>query len=236
MLTDAEKLLIGCILGDGSLHRRFKYKNVCSITLCHTKPQYDYLVWKADQLKSVLNSKAKIGKSINNFGLEYYRWCAGISSYSHIYDLVYPSGKKTFKLEWLSELGPRELALFWCDDGGIVKQLRSKVDTRTGKAYPNPLQETYGSLAIYEPLEECEAVATWIESITDEKPKSVLHKKTGLYYLKFNKKQLSALVDSITEYVPDCMVSKLDLFKIPIEKRAQVQKQRAIRRQECAAT
>jgi hypothetical protein len=236
MLTPEEKLLVGCVLGDGSLNRRHKYQNVCSLKMVHTTPQLPYLEWKVDQIRPILKSKAKILRSVNNFGIEYFSWESGFSSFVHLYELLYKNKKKTFSFEFLKELGPKELSLFWCDDGGIVKSLRHKVDPRTGKAYPNLLQETYGNLAVYEPKEETEAVASWIQDLTKEKPKNVFHKKTGLYYLRFNKKQLTALVNCIKEYTPKCMYNKLDLTLIPLSERAQVQKQRAIRRHECAAT
>lgn len=236
MLTSEEKLLVGCVLGDGSLNRRHKYKNVCSLTMAHTTPQLSYLEWKVKQVRPILKSKAKIIRSVNNFGIEYFSWESGFSSFVHLYELLYKNKKKKFSFDFLKELGPRELSLFWCDDGGIVKCLRKKVDPRTGKAYPNLLQETQGNLAVYEPKEETDAVASWIQDLTKEKPKTSLHKKTGLYYLRFNKKQLTALVNCIKEYTPECMSNKLDLTLIPLSERAQVQKQRAIRRQERAAT
>lgn len=236
MLTDNEKLLIGCVLGDGTLHRRHKYKSVCSITLSHTVAQLQYLEWKVEQVKPVLNSKAVINRSFNNFGIEYYRWESGFSSFVHLYDRIYINGKKTFSYDLLRDLGPRELALFWCDDGGVVKLLKNKVDPRTKKPYPNPLQETYGCLAVYEPIEETKIVCSWIGDLTGEKPKIILHKKTGLYYLRFNKQQLTALVCCIMDFVPQCMYNKIDLAQIPLSERAQVLQQRAIRRQERAAT
>lgn len=236
MLTTEEKLLLGCVLGDGSLNRRHQYQNVCSLKLVHTTPQLPYLEWKVEKIQPMLKSKAKILRSVNNFGIEYFSWESGFSSFVYLYNLLYVNKKKTFSFEVLKELGPKELALFWCDDGGVVKALRNKVDPRTGKAYPNLLQETYGNLAVYEPKEETEAVASWIQDLTKERPKCVLHKKTNLYYLRFNKKQLTALVSCIEEYTPHCMASKLDLTLIPLSERAQVRKQRAIRRHECAAT
>lgn len=236
MLTAEEKLLVGCVLGDGSLNRRHQYQNVCSLKLTHTAPQLSYLEWKVEQIRPILKSKAKILRSVNNFGIEYFSWESGFSSFVHLYNLLYLDKKKTFSFKLLKELGPKELALFWCDDGCIVKSLRNKVDPRTGKAYPNLLQETYGNLAVYEPKKETESVASWVEDLTKERPSCVLHKKTGLYYLRFNKKQLTALVSCIEDYIPKCMASKSDLTQIPLSERAQVRKQRAIRRHECAAT
>jgi hypothetical protein len=236
MLTDDEKFLIGCALGDGHMNRRKAFANVCSIQMTHTRPQLEYLEWKVEKARPILKSKGKINSCINNCGIEYFRWEAGFSSFVHLYELLYKDNKKTFSFELLKDLGPQELALLWCDDGSIVKLFRDKTDPRTGKKYPNLLQETQGSLALYEPKEEANVVASWIRDLTGEKPSCAKHKKTGLYYLRFNKRQLVALVSCIQEYTPNCMSNKLDLALIPISERAQVLKQRAIRRQERAAT
>lgn len=217
------------------MHRRKNFANVCSLQMVHTTPQLEYLKWKVEKARPILKSKANITSCINNYGIEYFRWEAGFSSFVHLYELLYKDNKKTFSFELLKDLGPQELALLWCDDGSIVKLLRDKTNPRTGKQYPNLLQETQGSLALYEPKEEADAVASWIRDLISEKPFCAKHKKTGLYYLRFNKKQLVALVSCIEDYTPDCMSSKLDLTLIPISERAQVLKQRAIRRQERAA-
>jgi hypothetical protein len=236
MLTEEEKFLIGCVLGDGTLNRRHKYKNVCSIKITHCKAQLLYLKWKVQRLQPILKSKAKILKGYNNFGFEYFSWESGFSSYVHIYNMIYMNQKKTFSFDLLKHLGPKELAIFWCDDGGIVKSLRKKSNPKTNKPYPNLLQETQGNLAVYESKQETDSVASWIQDLTGEKPSVRLHKKTGLYYLRFNKKQLTALVFCIEKHTPSCMLNKIDLSLIPLNKRNEIKQKRAEKRQECAAT
>lgn len=236
MLTSEERFLIGIILGDGNLHRRFKWKNVTSIKLAHAPKEYEWLVYKVNKAAKIIGSNATITKAMNKGDLKAYQWCAGFSKFVHIYNLMYKNGKKVFPVQVLEQLGAEELALFWCDDGCIVKNLRNKVDPRTKKAYPNLLQETVGNLAVYEDLETTSAISNWIEKISGAKASVKLHKKTGLYYLLFNKKALVNLCSTLFEYIPKCMYHKIDLTAIPISERARIHNERAIRRQERVAT
>lgn len=236
MLTTDEKFLIGVVLGDGNLYRRSKWENVTSIKLAHSPKEYSWLEWKVERVSKILNSSANINKAMNKGNLKAYQWCAGFSKFVHLYDLMYKEGKKIFSQTVLLELGLQELAIFWCDDGCIVKNLRIKTDPRTGKQYPNPLQETVGNLAVYENLETTSNIAEWIFKLTGAKPVTKFHKKTGLYYLFFNKKSVEKLCRAIESYVPSCMSHKIDLSSIPVSERARILNERAIRRQECAAT
>ena len=236
MLTAEECFLIGIVLGDGNLHRRLKWKNVTSIKLAHAPKEYEWLAYKVNKASKILGSNATITKAMNKGDLKAYQWCAGFSKFVHLYNLMYKNGKKVFPAEILDQLGAEELAIFWCDDGCIVKNLRKKVDPRTQKAYPNLLQETVGNLAVYEDLETTSVIADWIEKISGAKASVKFHKKTGLYYLLFNKKALVKLCSVISEHVPNCMQHKIDFTAIPISERALIFNERAIRRQERAAT
>jgi hypothetical protein len=236
MLTTEERFLIGIILGDGNLHRRPKWDNVTSIKLAHAPKEYEWLAYKVEKASKILGSNATITKAMNKGDLKAYQWCAGFSKFVHLYKLMYKDGRKIFSAQVLEQLGAEELAIFWCDDGCIVKNLRKKVDPRTQKTYPNLLQETVGNLAVYEDLSTTSVVANWIEKISGAQAAVKLHKKTGLYYLFFNKKSLVKLCSTISEYVPNCMKHKIDLTIIPISERARILNERAIRRQERAAT
>lgn len=234
MLTTDEKFLIGLVLGDGNLHRRPKWENVTSIKLAHSPKEYKWLEWKVDRASKILNSSANINKATSKGILKAYQWCAGFSKFVHLYDLMYKEGKKIFCQDVLLELGLQELAIFWCDDGCIVKNLRVKKDPRTNKQYPNPLQETVGNLAVYENFDTTSNISNWILNLTGAKAAVKLHKKTGLYYLFFNKRSVEKLCTAIKNYVPYCMSHKIDLTPIPVSERARILKERAIRRQERA--
>lgn len=236
MLTKEEKFLIGTILGDGNLHRRKKWDNVISIKLAHSPKEYNWLQWKVEKVSKILQSSANINKAMNKGILKAYQWCAGFSKFVHLYELMYRDGVKIFDPNVLSELGLKELAIFWCDDGCIVKNLRLKKNPKTGKQYPNPLQETVGNLAVYEDFKTTTNIANWILDLTGAQAAVKLHKKTNLYYLFFNKKEIEKLCLAIKCYVPDCMSHKIDLTLIPVSERARILKERAIRRQERAAT
>jgi hypothetical protein len=95
---------------------------------------------------------------------------------------------------------------------------------------------TRNQLAVYENKTQIAKVGDWIISLTGATPEVSFHKKTGLYFLRFNKRSLKLLCSSIEDFVPECMKHKIDLTFISVSERAQVQKQRAIRRHECAAT
>jgi hypothetical protein len=236
MFTTDEKFLIGLVLGDGNLHRRYKWENVTSIKLAHCPKEYSWLEWKVEQASKILNSSANISKAMNKGVLKAYQWCAGFSKFVHLYDLMYRNGKKIFHQDVLLNLGLRELAIFWCDDGCIVKNLRVKTDPRTNKPYPNPLQETVGNLAVYEDFETTFTISNWILNLTGAQASIKFHKKTKLYYLLFNKKSVEKLCNAIKQYVPSCMSHKIDLTLIPVSERARILQERAIRRQERAAT
>lgn len=229
VLTKDEHFLLSCLLGDGWMSRQSGNNFV--IGICHTTSQLPWLEWKAERISLITRSRANIRpRTWYTDGKEYhgYEYIAGCSEFRHLYRLLYKEGVKTFTSQILSLLDPEAAAIFWCDDGSVHKRVRERKDR------PNPTVELQGCLSLYEPLNQAKNVSKWMLDLFGIRTWQVYHKPSDSYQIRMGGPALRVLKKHIDQYVPDCMGWKLDLSLPTKDERAQVLKQRAIRRQERA--
>jgi hypothetical protein len=202
---EQQKFLIGCAIGDGCIS---KSKRSESTTL-HIQRQYahvEYAQWQLEQLNSILGTHAQL-KYFKDKGI-YPAVRFGVTSkkfLTPIYNLLYPQGKKTLSVEVLQNLGLKELALFWMDDGSL--EVRKRI-----KPSGSVKIERVGWLAVCEDEPTTDIVGSWIHDLTGSTYTKVCH-KTGKFYLKWNTKQLKMLLSSIDEYVLPSLKYKTDLSR-----------------------
>ena len=110
---DAEQVLLGSLLGDGSL-RKPKYSS--SYSEAHSLKQKDYLLWKRD----ILNLPHRLSLVCFNQLKEYFEIVYQTNALPQLipyYNLFYPNGKKIVTQEILDKLEPLAIATWYMDDG-----------------------------------------------------------------------------------------------------------------------
>lgn len=120
--VNCKEIILGSLLGDGCLKINEKYKNA-RFSFRHSPKYEDYFFWKIDQLKEISGEKCwwkeKDGK------LRYQS--KALPELTEIYNFVSKRGKFKVRRRWLNLLSPLSLAVWWMDDGSLVKNSRQGV-------------------------------------------------------------------------------------------------------------
>ena len=122
-----KSILLGSLLGDGSLQIYKRYKNA-KFSIRHSNTQKDYLFWKVCQLKNEIPGKIT---QCNPDGFSTkVKWIfqSNVSEdLTKIYEITHPKKKKRIKRKWLNHLGLLGLAIWWFDDGSLICHRRRGV-------------------------------------------------------------------------------------------------------------
>ena len=126
----AEQILLGSLLGDGTL---FKHKYSPSFREIHCLNQKEYLEWKSKILNLPSNlTIINIPKngSITNYKEIFYQ-TRSLPQLAPYYNLFYPYGKKVVTREILNNLHPLGLAVWYMDDGSYNKRGVTTIHTNS---------------------------------------------------------------------------------------------------------
>lgn len=147
-------ILLGSLLGDGSLKIHKGYKNA-RFSFRHTIKQQDYFLWKRDQIKKDLSGPrdmweqkpsspwslpvcldhgvrtqniAELSAGWQDHKLRYQS--RALPSLSYLYYLTHKGGYNgNIRLwrKWLNMMDAQALAIWWCDDGSLVSNTKQGV-------------------------------------------------------------------------------------------------------------
>jgi hypothetical protein len=120
--VECKEIILGSLLGDGSLKISKKYKNA-RFSFRHSIKYNDYFFWKAERLKEISGKKYYW---IQKDGKLRYQSLA-LPELTEIYNFASKKGKLKVRRRWLNLLTPRALAVWWMDDGALVKNSRQGV-------------------------------------------------------------------------------------------------------------
>lgn len=123
-----KEVILGSLLGDGSLKIHQKYKNA-RFSFRHSIKQKEYFFWKKEQLKDISSDRCwwlqeNDGKGSN--GKLRYQSLA-LPALSEVYQAVCDRGKFKIQRNWLNQLTPLSLAVWWMDDGSVIANGRKGV-------------------------------------------------------------------------------------------------------------
>jgi len=123
-------IILGSLLGDGSLKIHYSYKNA-RFSFRHSIKQKNYFYWKANQLKEISSDK-NIWRQTKNgrdgWGTIKFRYqSAALPALTEFYRLTHPHGRFQIRRKWLNLLTPLSLAIWWQDDGSIIANGRKGV-------------------------------------------------------------------------------------------------------------
>ena len=122
-------IMIGLTLGDGYLNPNGR------LEVAHCEKQKDYCIFKAKLLHSVCGgkdikvkeiqqeyTKKQNGKLVEHSIKTIYRFRKQCKHFKYFRNLLYKEGKKTITKEVLEMLTPLSIALWFLDDGSLVRK------------------------------------------------------------------------------------------------------------------
>lgn len=115
---------------------------------------------------------------------KYYQSCQAMVTSKKLLSLkkeLYPFGKKQISKCYLETLGLEALAVFWMDDGCVVRS------------------SNVGLLATYCDFEQATTIADWIHDLTAVNPKLYLDR--GLYRLRITRSEMPMFVYAIKPFM-----------------------------------
>jgi len=129
LLGTTREIILGSLLGDGSLNIHKGYKNA-RFTFRHSIVQKEYFMWKANQLTDI-SSKKSIFVQKNDGGYSKNKkvryQSRALPQLTEIYNLVRKRSKFHIRRKWLNQMTALSLAIWWFDDGSIISNGRKGV-------------------------------------------------------------------------------------------------------------
>jgi hypothetical protein len=136
----AKAIILGSLLGDGSLKIHRGYKNA-RFSFRHSSTQRGYFVWKVDQLMEIASKNYVFEQPADGFSkhpkLRFQSMA--LASLTQLYKLTHKGSKFTIRRKWLNQMTALSLAIWWCDDGSIISNGRKGVLCTEG--FDKPSQE-----------------------------------------------------------------------------------------------
>ena len=122
------EIILGSLLGDGSLKIGRKYKNA-RICFRHSISQKDYFFWKVSELKEISGKKCSRVQPADGWSKKKkLHYCSRAHPLlTELYYLTHRQGKTYIHQEWLRGLTSLSLLVWWLDDGSLVKNSRQGI-------------------------------------------------------------------------------------------------------------
>lgn len=153
LLDHSKDIILGSLLGDGSIAINKGYKNA-RFSFKHSIKQKEYFLWKVEMLKNISsehNTWIQEKNGHDGWGSEKLRFQSlALEELTEIYNLTTEKGKKIVKRKWLNLLTPLSLLVWWLDDGSLVSNSRKGVFCTDGfslkevKILQNYLKKVWG--------------------------------------------------------------------------------------------
>lgn len=123
-----KEIILGSLLGDGSLKLQKGYKNA-RFSFRHSLKQQDYFYWKVEQLKEISGEKSIFTQSDKNaWGKDKLTYQSlALPSLTELYNLTHKKNKLWIRRKYLNQLSPLSLCIWWLDDGSLVSDCRQGV-------------------------------------------------------------------------------------------------------------
>lgn len=120
-------IILGSLLGDGSLKIHASYKNA-RFSFRHSINQKDYFWWKVKQLETISSNHCVWAQKPSGFGGNKLRYQSRVLEYlTKLYRLTHENDVLQMNQTWLQLLSPLSLAVWWLDDGSLIVNTRKGV-------------------------------------------------------------------------------------------------------------
>ena len=117
----ARAVILGAILGDGSLKIQNKYTNA-NLQIRHSETQKEYLLWKAEMLKEIGGDRSISVQKPDGYSKE-RKWrfsSMRTPSLTELHRLTHKDNRLRIRRKWLNQMTPLSLAVWWLDDGSLI--------------------------------------------------------------------------------------------------------------------
>jgi hypothetical protein len=206
--SEFKALIAGMILGDGCVYIQKAGKNAC-FKLQHGPKQKDYLLYKAEILKEL--TEVRLGETKpngkKNPNVNYTAETRVHPLYTRIREIVYPKGKRTVNkiiLSWLNEQG---LAIWYMDDGSLIKSYR----LNKGGNRIIYRRELFLNTCAFN-LEEHQLLQTFfLERFGIKFDIKLTSKKSGFYRLRAGALEANKFIEIVKPYIVPSMEYKIDM-------------------------
>lgn len=122
-----KEIILGSLLGDGSLKIHESYKNP-RFSFRHSTKQQEYFFWKVNQLKEISGEKYWWEQEKNGLGNAMFRYQSiATDTLMDLYKLTEKNNQLIIRRKWLNQLTPLSLAVWWLDDGSLITNSRRGV-------------------------------------------------------------------------------------------------------------
>lgn len=117
----ARTIILGTILGDGSLKVQNKYSNA-NLQIRHSENQKEYLLWKAKTLQEIAGDKSISVQEPDGFSKnkKWRFYSKRLPALTELYQLTHKRNKFVIRRKWLNQMTSLSLAVWWCDDGSLI--------------------------------------------------------------------------------------------------------------------
>lgn len=196
-----KSLIIGSVLGDGSITKHYPGKSNPYLTIQHSEDQLDYLLWKRDRFEEEGFKVSRVYDVSRKY--RQYRVNISLPTKEHgIYlrHLLYPNNNKKISRHILNMLDAEGLAIWYMDDGG--KRVRYD---QTGRC----IGRSIGIATHSYTLEEHEIIKQYFDVVNDVDIK--IYKDKQYYRLHMNATSANKFLPIIEPYVHETMLYKIDL-------------------------
>lgn len=117
----ARALILGAILGDGSLKIQSKYSNA-NLQIRHSEIQKEYLLYKAEMLKEIGGDRSSNVQKPDGYSKN-RKWrfsSKRTPALTELHRLTHKGNKLRIRRKWLNQMTPLSLAVWWQDDGSLI--------------------------------------------------------------------------------------------------------------------
>lgn len=124
----ARAIILGTILGDGSLKVQKKYLNA-NLQFRHSETQKEYFLWKASELSEIRGENGVSLQKADGYSKnrKYRFYSKRLLSLSELHFLTHKKNTLNIRRKWLNQMTPLSLAVWWCDDGSLISNTRKGV-------------------------------------------------------------------------------------------------------------
>jgi len=213
MTTKDKKFILACVLGDGCINQRIVNNTIqARFMLRHSNKQFDYFLWKVEQLKKALEKTQ--AKDFHKKSDYYYEDESGRSKilsvkfernhpyFKLLYKFIYQNGKKTFSRKVLNRLDAKGLAIWFMDDGSLYN---FKYEVKGYSTY----SKCCARLNTYLSKEENEVIIKYFIDKWGIEWK--LEKEKRFYRLRCNTTEFRKFVEIIKPFIIPSMMYKIDI-------------------------
>ena len=120
--NQCKEIILGSLLGDGSLKIHKHYRNA-RYSFRHSVKQKEYFFWKVNKLKEISSKNCVWKQKDKKFRYQ----SLALESLTEFYRLTHRREKFFINQEWLKKLSPLSLMVWWLDDGSLISNSRKGV-------------------------------------------------------------------------------------------------------------